>query len=85
MKDYAEIESSQRQHQNEMSHYESMCDAHETHCFEVVKALGLTPKKDGNQWCYLLGENLQVGVAGFGDTVMTACINFYENLTKVSI
>ena len=24
--------------------------------------------KDGNQWCVLYGENLQDGVAGFGDT-----------------
>lgn len=23
---------------------------------------------DGDQWCALLGENLQVGLAGFGDT-----------------
>ena len=23
---------------------------------------------DGNQWCALVGENLQEGVAGFGDT-----------------
>lgn len=25
-------------------------------------------KKDGNQWCVLWGENLQEGIAGFGDT-----------------
>lgn len=24
--------------------------------------------KDGDQWCALFGEDLQVGVAGFGDT-----------------
>jgi hypothetical protein len=23
---------------------------------------------DGNQWCALLGENIQVGLGGFGDT-----------------
>ena len=23
---------------------------------------------DGNKWCALLGENLQEGLAGFGDT-----------------
>ena len=25
-------------------------------------------KMDGNQWFALLGENIQVGLAGFGDT-----------------
>jgi hypothetical protein len=24
--------------------------------------------RDGDSWCFLLGDNLQVGVAGFGDT-----------------
>jgi len=31
---------------------------------------------DGNQWCALLGEDLQVGVAGFGDTPEKACAAF---------
>jgi len=30
--------------------------------------LGLVPKPDGNQWCALYGENIQDGVAGFGDS-----------------
>jgi hypothetical protein len=32
--------------------------------------------KDGNQWCALYGENLQEGVAGFGDTPWLACQAF---------
>lgn len=32
--------------------------------------------KDGNQWCALLGDNLQEGVAGFGDTPNKACYAF---------
>jgi len=31
---------------------------------------------DGNQWCALYGENLQEGVAGFGDTPEQAAIAF---------
>ena len=31
---------------------------------------------DGNQWCALLGENIQDGVAGFGDTPAMAMRNF---------
>lgn len=31
---------------------------------------------DGNQWCALYGENLQEGVAGFGDTPALAMQDF---------
>lgn len=31
---------------------------------------------DGNQWCALFGENIQDGVAGFGDTHEMAMRNF---------
>lgn len=31
---------------------------------------------DGNQWCCLYGENLQDGVAGFGDSPELAMTNF---------
>lgn len=38
----------------------------------------LRPKisKDGAQWCALLGENMQIGVCGFGDTPEAAAIAF---------
>lgn len=31
---------------------------------------------DGDQWCALYGENLQEGVAGFGDTPAHAAADF---------
>lgn len=31
---------------------------------------------DGNQWCALLGENIMIGVAGFGDSPEAACCAF---------
>lgn len=31
---------------------------------------------DGNQWCALYGADLQVGIAGFGDTPALACAAF---------
>jgi hypothetical protein len=31
---------------------------------------------DGNQWCALYGENLQDGVAGFGDSPSLAMFDF---------
>ncbi len=32
--------------------------------------------QDGNQWCALLGDDLQVGIAGFGDSPSDAMSNF---------
>ena len=45
-----------------------------------IHALGLKPFKDGNQWCFLFGNNLQEGIAGFGDTIELAAIDFYCNI-----
>lgn len=39
-------------------------------------ALRLIPVKDGNQWCVLYGENLQEGIAGFGDTPEKSMVSF---------
>ena len=78
--DYGQIESSQRQHQDIMLHQTKLEHEYEIHCLEVVHTLGLLPFKDGNQWCYLYGENIQEGISGFGDTVMLACTHFNENL-----
>jgi hypothetical protein len=32
--------------------------------------------RDGNMWCFLLGENLHEGVAGFGETPYLASYAF---------
>jgi hypothetical protein len=34
---------------------------------------------DGNAWCALYGEDLQEGVAGFGDTPEAAAADFDKN------
>lgn len=34
---------------------------------------------DGNMWCALYGEDLQMGVAGFGETPAKAMENFDHN------
>jgi hypothetical protein len=31
---------------------------------------------EGNQWCALYGDNIQEGVAGFGDTPASAAVQF---------
>jgi hypothetical protein len=38
--------------------------------------------RDGNQWCALFGEDLQSGVAGFGDSPADAMRDFDEEWNK---
>lgn len=45
----------------------------------LIKVLDLKPYKDGNMWCFLFGDDLQSGVAGFGETVMAAVYDFNKN------
>ena len=41
-----------------------------------------TIQQDGNQWCFLCGEDLQSGIAGFGDTPQDAINDFIKNMEK---
>lgn len=45
----------------------------------------LTPFKDGNQWSFLLGNNIQEGICGFGDTILDAAIAFYKDYSTTRI
>lgn len=47
---------------------------------EVLIKAGLKPYKDGNQWCVLLGDNIQEGVCGFGNTIEDALYAFLKDL-----
>lgn len=38
-----------------------------------------TISRDGSQWCVLFGENLQNGVAGFGESPSHAMADFDKN------
>lgn len=42
--------------------------------FNTVKPLSI--RIDGNKWCVLYGDNLQDGVAGFGDSPELASWDF---------
>ncbi len=52
-------------------------------CYWAV-ILGLSIKRDGNEFCILWGEDLQSGVSAFGETP-TECIVNFENEMTVSI
>lgn len=47
-----------------------------TRDFALVGVLKPKIAKDGNQWCILYGDNLQEGIAGFGDTPAEAAHEF---------
>ena len=53
--------------------------------WQCITALGIKPFKDGNQWSFLYGNNMQEGVCGFGDTIDRAAWNFYTNLKSVKL
>ncbi len=42
----------------------------------------LNISKDGDMFCILWGENLQVGIAGFGSTYGVAWVDFITNISK---
>lgn len=48
--------------------------------WQCITAFGIKPFKDGNQWSFLYGDNIQEGVCGFGSTIDEAAWDFYTNL-----
>ncbi len=61
---------------------ESQFTETERTCLEIVSAFKPKIFKDGNKWCCLYGENLQEGIAAFGETPMNAIYEFYNVLFK---
>lgn len=50
--------------------------AQEARDFNLFAMLKPSIQRDGNQWCVLHGEDLQVGIAGFGDSPHLAILDF---------
>lgn len=48
----------------------------------LFSTLKPTIQLDGNEWCVLLGDNLQEGVAGFGKSPRLAVLDFNKNWYK---
>ena len=48
--------------------------------WQCITTLDIKPFKDGNQWSFLYGNNIQEGVCGFGSTIDEAAWDFYTNL-----
>ena len=72
------LESSQRQHHEVLLHQEKMYLAMEQLEYNLFATLKPRVYIDGNQYCVLLGKDLQEGIAGFGDTIYKAILDFNQ-------
>lgn len=50
--------------------------------YNLLAFLNPSVSIDGNQWCVLYGEDLQNGVAGFGDTPYLAVLAFNKEWNR---
>ena len=82
--DYEQVESSQRQHDQYMKHYEEMCTLGEERVLKYIATLKPKFSKDGDMYCFLFGDNLQDGIAGYGEYPYKAAENFVNNFTGIN-
>ena len=54
-----------------MQNYIYQCERMAPHIIHSAKVF-----RDGDQWCCLLGDEIQSGVCGFGKTPKEACLSF---------
>ena len=76
------VESSQRQHNEELLQQERIALIIEQEEYNLFVMLKPKLLKDGDQWCCLYGDDLQVGIAGFGDTPYLAILDFNKQWHK---
>ncbi len=70
--------------QNKEAYFlERRCNEELEHIIRTVYATGAKLSKDGSEWCYLLGDNIQCGVCGFGPTPMAAEVRFFNKYMKL--
>lgn len=80
---FEQIESSQRQHHNEIYH-QMKVEILETEQ-QYKRFAMLKPKVyfDGNMWCVLYGENQMEGIVGFGETIHKAIIDWDNSFNLI--
>ncbi len=59
--------------------YQAAIEQQELTLFSMLKP---SLQRDGNQWCVLYGDDLQVGVAGFGASPHEAVMDFNSQWYK---
>ena len=76
MSHFEEIESSQRQHHNEIQHQMKVEILETEQQYKRFSMLKPRVFKDGNMWCVLYGGNLMEGIVGFGETIHKAIMDW---------
>lgn len=82
-------EEKQYQYLSTLTHYADIADRraqeneYEVLVLRLMKELAILPFKDGDQWCALYGEDLQAGIAGFGNTPFLAMADLRDRLNKM--
>ena len=80
--EYSHMLANAIDHRSTIEHQERLNTIIGEQELQMVKAWNLIPYKDGDQWCVLLGEDLQVGICGFGETPYKAILDFNSNMHK---
>ena len=62
-----------------MEHQARICFLEEEQIIKYVSILKPIFSRDGDNFCYLYGKNLQEGIAGFGETAYKAAKDFVHN------
>lgn len=81
-------EEKQYQYLSTLTHYADIADRraqeneYEMLVLRLMKELAIVPFKDGDKWCALYGEDLQAGIAGFGNTPFLAMADLRDQLNK---
>ena len=73
----------EKQCMEQMRHDEEMCILEEMRVLKYISILKPKFSRDGNMYCYLHGDNLHEGIAGFGETAYKAAADFVKNYTVV--
>ena len=82
--DLEQIESSQRQHFEVLEHHERLSYAVTKNDYALFSLLKPTVSIDGNSFCVLYGPDLQSGVAGIGETLFAAIVDFNAAFHKIA-
>lgn len=75
---------SDKYYDNEVSAIELQV-AEESKILNVISMLKPAFGIDGNQFYFLLGKNVQSGIAGFGDTAADAAYDFWKNWNNYTL
>ncbi len=80
-----QAESSARQHHQHLEHISRMYTIGEAAEMNLFLLLKPTLQQDGDQWCVLYGDDLQVGIVGFGDTPRKAIREWTKEWDKKAV